>query len=310
MFRKAERKRAKLRLALYGITNSGKSYAALAIATGMGGKIAVIDTESGRGDLHAGKFDYDIMRLDAPFHPSKYVNAIKKAEEAGYDILIIDSLSHAWSGEGGVLSVVDQSGNNKFGGWKDATPLHNSLIDTITQSKMHIIVTMRAKTEWALELNEKGKHAPRKVGLGFVQRDGVDYEFTVVMQMSPEKNMAFVEKDNTENYNQQSIKPSPEMGKKFIAWLNEGTVDKDKEEFIEHLLPDILQEIHLAESLEELETAFVTYKGYAKKYPDEFIQIIEAKDQRKIDLKSVIKENTIPSVIPNQKNNSLLQRGV
>jgi len=285
MFHKAERKRAKLRLALYGLTNSGKTYSALSIATGMGGRIAMIDTESGRGELHASEFNYDAMQIVAPYSPQKYINAIKEAEKAGYDILIIDSLSHAWSGAGGILSVVDDSGNNKFGGWKHATPLQNELIDAIVNSKMHIIATMRAKAEWVLELNEKGKQAPRKVGMGFVQRDGVDYEFTVVMQMSPENNVAYVEKDNTHNYDKQFVKPTKEMGVKFIEWLNSG-VDKEGE-----ALAKIEVEFATAETSEQLKSR---YLKALNQFPNLSSEIVKRKDIHK----ERFEEYNLGSVIP------------
>jgi hypothetical protein len=300
MFRRAERKKAKLRLALYGITNSGKTYSALEIATGMGGKIAMIDTESGRGELYAPNFEYDVMRIEAPYSSKKYVEAIKAAEKAGYEILIIDSLSHAWAGAGGILSVVDNSGSNKFGGWKDATPLQNELLDTIVNSKLHVIVTMRAKAEWVLQPNEKGKLAPQKVGMGFIQRDGVDYEFTVVMQMSPEKNMAFVEKDNTHNYNQSLVHPTKEMGEKFMNWLNTGVDDKDR--FIA-ALPGILDEIAGCQTLDELKDSFTSfYNLYAEKYSEEFLEVIHAKDKRKTDLINIeFPDIEMPTPLPVSK---------
>lgn len=291
MFHKAERKRSKLRLALYGITNSGKTYSALRIAKGIGGKIAMIDTESGRGEFYSEEFDYDVKQIEAPFAIQKYVEIIKAAEKASYNVLIIDSLSHAWSGQGGILSVVDDSGSNKFGGWKHATPLQNELIETITNSKMHIIVTMRAKAEWVLELNEKGKQAPRKVGMGFVQREGVDYEFTVVMQMSPEKNIAYVEKDNTRNYNHEYVQPSEEMGAKFIEWLNSG-IDV-KEYFKNHTLPFILQEIQQCNNEMKLREVYAKYyQQYANDFMEEFEAVIKEKDK----LKDIFIKNHQPKI--------------
>lgn len=297
MFKKAERKCAKLRLALYGLTNSGKTYSALRIAKGMNfKKIAMLDSESGRGEIYGSDFDYDVLRIEAPYNPQKYVQAIKAAEAAGYDLLIIDSLSHAWSGEGGILSIVDDSGSNKFsGGWKYATPIQNQLIDAIVSSKMHIIVTMRAKSEYVLETNEKGKQAPRKVGLGFVQRDGVDYEFTVVMRME-EKNIAYIEKDNTKNYDKQFVQPSEEMGEKFIEWLNSGA--SPVEDFVNVETPKILSDIANALDLNDLKDIYgVVYRKYADAFPKEFDVIRVAKDKRKIEIDKTELDN-ISSDIP------------
>src|SRR5689334_19600912 len=168
MFNKAQRKLAKLRLGICGPSGSGKTWSALEIASGISNKIALIDTER-RGHLYAEDFDFDIAELDAPYSPQRYIDKIKEAERLGYEFLIIDSLSHAWIGEGGVLSIVDRAGGTFQQGWRTATPQQNSLIDTIITSSLHIIVTLRSKTEYVVEQNEKGKLAPRKVGLAPVQ---------------------------------------------------------------------------------------------------------------------------------------------
>lgn len=178
-FRKAERRKAKLRLGITGPAGSGKTYGALLIAKGLGGKTVLIDTENGSGDLYAALFDYDVGRIQAPYDVRKYFQAIYDAEQAGYDIIIIDSLSHAWSGEGGLLDVqgkiADSSrSGNSFAAWRKVTPLHNKLIDMILNSKCHIIATMRSKTEYIQAENERGKTEIRKVGLAPVQREGMD----------------------------------------------------------------------------------------------------------------------------------------
>ena len=155
-FRKATRKSAKLRLALIAPSGHGKTYGSLLIAKGLGGKTAMIDTESGRGELYAKEFDYDVVTMSAPYLPEKYIAAIEAAEVAGYDNLIIDSLSHAWAGSGGLLDqqghIADSGKGNSFTAWRTITPKHNALIDKIIGSKCHIIATMRAKTALSLSL--------------------------------------------------------------------------------------------------------------------------------------------------------------
>ena len=140
VFQKAERRKAKLKLALCGPSGSGKTYSALRIATGMGGKIAFIDTENDSGQLYSSDFNYDIVSIAPPFSVDKYITAIKAAETEGYDVLIIDSLSHAWSKQGGILDEVDKragSSANKFtSGWREATPMHDRFIDAILQSPL------------------------------------------------------------------------------------------------------------------------------------------------------------------------------
>ena len=171
-FRKAERRKAKLRLGITGPAGSGKTYGALLVAFGLGGKIAMIDTENGSGD-------YDVGSIGAPYTVQKYLQAIHEAESSGYDVVIIDSLSHAWNGEGGLLDmqgrIADQSRMNSFAAWRQVTPLHNKLVETMLASPCHIIATMRSKTEYVQVENERGRTEIRKVGLAPVQREGMDY---------------------------------------------------------------------------------------------------------------------------------------
>lgn len=227
IIRKAERKKAKLRLALIGPTGSGKTYSALQLAAGLGSKIGLIDTENGSGDLYADRLDYDVITLAAPYTVTKYREAIKAFEEAGYEIIIIDSLSHAWAGAGGLLDKqgqLESSGRfkNSFATWREITPEHNKLVEEILGSPCHIIATMRAKTEYVLERDEKGRQIPRKIGLSPVQRDGVEYEFTVVMDVA-ENHYATASKDRTTLFDGWTDKISRETGKNLLAWLNSGT---------------------------------------------------------------------------------------
>lgn len=219
--RKAERRKAKLRLGITGPSGSGKTWSALTIATGMGGKIGLIDTEAGRGELYGNDFDYDIIRIDAPYSPQRFIQAITMFEKEGYDILIIDSISHAWNGQGGILTIVDNAGGQFQNAWKKATPIQNAFIDKIVTSNLHIISTFRAKTEYVVEQNEKGKAAPRKVGLAPVQRDGVEYEFTMFMNINQD-HVAHITKDNTRMYDQEFVTPTEEMGAELMQWLNQG----------------------------------------------------------------------------------------
>ncbi len=228
-FRKAERSKAKLRLGLCGPAGSGKTYTGLTIAKGMGGKTALIDSEAGSGDLYANAFDYDILQITAPFTCEKYIAAIKAAETEGYDNIIIDSLSHAWSGEGGLL---DQQGKwaekdkNSYTAWRHVTPLHNKLIETMLQSKANIIATMRSKVEYVLSetTNAAGKTvmAPRKVGMAPVQREGMDYEYTVVLDLDPDHD-ARASKDRTGLFSDTlPFRVTEDIGKKVSAWLMGG----------------------------------------------------------------------------------------
>lgn len=225
-FKKAERCKAKLRLAITGPSGSGKTYSALLIAKGLGGKVVMIDTENGSGNLYASAFDYDIGVITAPYDVRKYISSIHEAEEAGYDVIIIDSLSHAWAGEGGLLDmqgkIADNSNNtNSWAAWRQVTPWHNRLLETILTSQCHVIATMRSKTEYAVIENEKGKKEPRKIGLAPVQRDGIEYEFTTVFDLNNE-HIATVSKDRTNIFDGQFFMPSIETGVALKKWLDTG----------------------------------------------------------------------------------------
>ena len=226
MFRKAERRKAKLRLAITGPAGSGKTYGALQLAQGLGGRIAMIDTENGSGDLFSEICVYYVQTLSAPYSVQKYLAAIHEAEEEGYDILIIDSLSHAWSGEGGLLDVHSQltrnmKNGNSYTAWNKITPWHNRLIESMLASSCHIIATMRTKTEYAMIQNEKGKTEIQKVGLAPVQRDGMDYEFTIVFDLSMEHTVT-VSKDRTSLFDRQVFSITQDTGKIIRKWLDSG----------------------------------------------------------------------------------------
>lgn len=288
IIQRAQRKKAKLRLGLSGSAGSGKTWSSLEIATGMGGRICLIDTEGGSGDLYGENFVYDVLELGAPYSPDRYIEAIKEIEKEGYDILIIDSLSHAWVGEGGVLSIVDRAGTNKFSGWRVGTPKQNALIDTIMSCKMHIITTLRVKTEYVVEQNDRGKSEPRKIGLSPVQRDGLEYEFTMFMDMNQD-HMAHVMKDRTRLYDQQYVKPTQDMGKKLVEWLNSG-VD-EREQFVNVKLDPILDSIRNATDKNTLRDIYSNaYRLYADKFPQEFQLITAVKDSMKDHLSPTVRE--------------------
>jgi hypothetical protein len=225
-FTKATKKKAKLRLAIMSPSGYGKTYTALAIGTELGQRVAVIDTERGSSELYSGRFSFDVLNLDT-FSPQSYIDAIHAAEKAGYDVLIIDSLSHGWSGIGGALEQVDNAAarstsKNKFTAWREVTPLHNAMVDAILRSPMHIIATMRVKTEWVLEEDERGKKHPVKKGLQPIQRDGLEYEFTVVADMHENHSMT-VSKTRCEALDGKLFrKPGKDVADILVGWLNDG----------------------------------------------------------------------------------------
>lgn len=228
MFQKAERKRAKLRLGICGISGSGKTFSALLIAKGIGNKIAIVDTENHSAELYAGKEgmpEYDVLILSPPYETEKYIAAINEAEKAGYDVIILDSISHAWSGEGGLLDqqgkIADSGRGNSYTAWRNITPKHNKFIEKMLSCNLHLIATMRSKTEYALITNDKGKQEPKKMGLAPIQREGMDYEFTTVFDMDINHN-AITSKDRTGLFDGKIFTPTVTTGKSLKAWLESG----------------------------------------------------------------------------------------
>lgn len=226
-FRKAERKQVKLKIGISAPSGAGKTYSALLIAHGICGdwdKIAVIDTENGSAELYSNLGSYSVETIAPPFAPQKYIDAIKEAEVAGFKVLIIDSLSHAWTGEGGLLDMQDKvvkasKSGNSYTAWREITPEHNKLVDTILQSDLDIIVTTRAKAEYVIT-DDNGKKGYKKIGLAPVFRDGLEYELTTFFDMTQD-HIATASKDRTGLFDKGFI-PSEETGKAFNEWRNTG----------------------------------------------------------------------------------------
>jgi nucleoside-triphosphatase THEP1 len=235
-FKKATKEQAKLRLALIGLAGSGKTYSALSIASHLvpDGKIAVIDTERGSASLYADRFSFDVLDLER-HGPEDYCDAIEAAEQAGYDVIVVDSLSHAWAGRDGALEQVDkiakrEGKSNNFTAWRDVTPKHNRLVDAMLSCKSHLIATIRSKMEYVLEKDEKtGKSAPRKVGLAPIQRDGLDYEFTVVGDMNLSHEL-LISKSRCSAIGVGDIidRPGEKMARTLRNWLNSGAAPVER----------------------------------------------------------------------------------
>ena len=235
--KKAQRMKAKLRLGIAAPSGAGKTYSALLMAFGIGGKVGLIDTEHGSGHLYAHLGDYDVIGIEAPYSVDKYIEAIKTFEDAGYSTIIIDSLSHAWAGDGGLLDQqgkMADRGTNSFAAWRTITPKHNSLVDAMLKSPCHIIATMRAKQDYILEANDKGKQQPKKVGLAPVQREGMEYEFTVMLDVDM-NHIASASKDRTSLFDGRFFKIGKETGQELSAWLEAGVDGPDVDKIVESI---------------------------------------------------------------------------
>ena len=218
--RKAERKQAKARVLIDGPSGSGKTYGALLLAKGIApnGRIAVIDTENGSADLYADLCEYDVIPFHPPYGPERYSEAIRYCESEGYDIIIIDSITHEWSGQGGCLELQSALGG-RFQDWAKITPRHQKFIDSILRSTKHIIATCRTKTSY--EVDEKSRKVS-KVGTAPVQREGLDYEMTVVFDVT-QQHLACASKDRTRLFDGREEIITIETGKRLADWLQSGT---------------------------------------------------------------------------------------
>lgn len=187
--KKAVKYGSKMRMALYGPSGSGKTYSALSIATAMAGdkRVCVIDTERGSASKYADIFDFDVIELDT-FHPNSFVEAIQEVVKSGaYSVLILDTISHEWEGKGGALELAGRD----FTNWSKITPLHNTFVDAMLRAPLHVIATLRAKEEYAMEKEEgKSKATVRKMGMEPIQRKGIQYEFDITASLDSDNTMS------------------------------------------------------------------------------------------------------------------------
>lgn len=229
--RKAARQKAKLRIGLSGPSGSGKTYSALILGKGITGnleKITIIDTENRSADLYSHLGNYNVITIEAPYTPEKYIEAITACEKAGMELVIIDSVSHEWDGKGGLLESNEIIAQSKFKGntwaaWSVTTPRHQKFIESITGASMHIITTARSKTDTIQTEDKKIK----KVGLKEIQREGFEYELTLNFNLDRDKHYAIASKDRTGIFSE--VDPfviTEETGKTLREWSEAGTQEK------------------------------------------------------------------------------------
>ena len=256
----SERKQAKIKMALEGSSGSCKTYSALLIAYGIcnnWNKIAVIDTESGSADLYAHLGSYNVLNLSVPFSPERYIQAIELCEKNNIEIIIIDSISHCWDF---LLDFhANLTGANSFANWGKVTPRQNAFVQKILNSPCHVIATMRTKQDYVL--NEKnGKLVPEKVGLKPIQRDGLDYEFTIVFDISS-NHRAVASKDRTGLFiGKPEFLITPDTGKQILDWCNSGTT-----------IGDVKLQIQNCNEMENLIKLFKLYPQWYSMLEQDFI---------------------------------------
>jgi hypothetical protein len=224
--RKAERRKASLRLGISGPAGSGKTYGSLLVAFGITGdweSICLIDTENHSGELYANLGSYNYIEINTPYTPEKYIAAIKECESAGIKCIIVDSLTHAWSGEGGLLDKkgqIEKKTGNGWTAWRDITPQHNRLVESILQSKCHLIATLRAKMDYVQE-KQGDRTVIRKIGMNPIQREGMEYEFTSFIDVDQD-HQATTSKDRTSLFDGKTFMLSIDTGKQLLGWLEQG----------------------------------------------------------------------------------------
>lgn len=226
----ATKTNVKLRLALLGLAGAGKTYSALSIATHLvpGGVIMVLDSEHGRARLYADKFKFSHFDVDN-FDPRNYIRLIKEAAALGVDVLILDSMSHAWQALLEIAEKEKGQGGKPFGGWDKATPIHRQFIDTILGCDMHVIATMRQKSDYSIETNDRGKASPKKIGLKAEQKSDVDYEFDIVGELDRDDHTMRITKTRCADLDgKQFYRPGEEFANSVKAWLDSGVKPESK----------------------------------------------------------------------------------
>ena len=238
IIRKAERKQAKIKMAIQGPAGSGKTFSSLLLAKGLCDsleRVCVIDTENGSSDLYSDLGPYYNIAISSPFTPEKYIQAIELAESEGMQVIIIDSLSHSWEY---LLDYHSGLPGNSFANWSKVTPRNNALFSKILSSRAHIIATLRVKQDYVLT-DKNGKMVPEKVGLKAIQRDGADYEFTLVFEVNI-KHQVSCNKDRTGLFiDCPEFIIDPTTGESIKKWCMNG-------------VDNLAQRIQLAESIKEL----------------------------------------------------------
>lgn len=235
-FTKATKERRKARIFLSGPAGSGKTYTALTWAQVLGKSVGVIDTENDSALDYADDFDFHHLSLTKPYTVPRYIAAIDAAVDAGLDVLVIDSLSHAWAGAGGLLAVVDEYGRahrgDSFSGWREATPQHLALIEAMLSAPLHLIATTRAKQDYQLQQNDRGKWEPVKLGLAPVQREGLEYEFAIAAELTVEHALTITKTRCAALDGYTEMKPGRHVAEILVEWLGHG---KAPEEVVEEL---------------------------------------------------------------------------
>jgi hypothetical protein len=285
---KAQRHQVKLRLGLSGASGFGKSYSALLLAYGITEdwtKIAVIDTENNSASLYSHLGDFNVVSLNQPYSPERYIEAIKLCEEKQMEVIIIDSITHEWSGKGGCLQIHEQLGG-RFQDWARLTPRHQAFVDAILQSNCHVITTVRKKMDYSMDRDSSGKTRVVKHGLKDITREGFSYELTVDFEIINENHMAKATKDRTGLFmDKPEILITKGVGRMLIDWCNQGVS-----------IADAKKEIAECTTVEGLRHLYQKYLPLKKELNDTILnrkQEIESVKSMIVERKEIIDNNKI-----------------
>lgn len=265
ILQKAERKQVKLRLNLSSPSGFGKTYGALLLAFGITGdwnKICVIDTENNSSSLYSHLGAFNVISLLPSFTPSRYIKAIRMAEEAGMEVLIIDSITHVWKGQGGLLEYQNSLGG-RYQDWAKATPLYQQWLNTILQSPCHIITTCRKKQAYNI-ITEGNKTKVEKAGLDDEIRDGYEYEMTIALDITNDQHIARASKDRTGLFmGKPEFVITPETGKQISDWCNQGIPAIAES-------GDFMARIEACTDLKSLSRLYILHPEYQQTYHAQF----------------------------------------
>ncbi|GFD83887.1 hypothetical protein KUL118_67490 [Tenacibaculum sp. KUL118] len=261
--KKSKRQNVKLRLGISGASGFGKTHSALLLAYGMTQdwtKIAVIDTENSSASLYSNLGDFNVLDLQAPYSPERYIQAIEVCEKAGVEICIIDSVSHEWSGTGGCLQIHEQLGG-RFQDWGKVTPRHQAFIDKILQSSCHIITTTRRKIDYSLDIGSNGRTKVVKHGTKEITREGFEYELTVNFELVNDQHLAKASKDRTGLFmNKPEFIITSKTGERLLKWCNSKPIS----------VKEVIDQINSCLSISELSNIYNKYSDFQQKLEPQF----------------------------------------
>lgn len=282
--KKATRKQVKLKLGLSAVSGGGKTYSALLIGYGLckdWSKIAVIDTENDSASLYSHLGDYNTISLSAPFSPERYIEAIKSCEDAGMEVIIIDSITHEWDGKGGIIDISNGMIGNSFTNWGKLTPRHQSFIDAILQSKTHTITCVRRKQDYEMSKDSNGKLQVQKMGLKEITREGYEYELTVNFEMDIKHN-ASASKDRTGLFvGKPDFIPTIQTGELLKQWCEQGVELTEPTEITNYV--HACNAINKATTIDELKATWKRINKETQSHPS----VEDAAKAKKLELTPV-----------------------